>query len=83
VSVAVTLYGAPGCHLCAEARALLEAERERLGFELREVDISADPALERAYRARIPVVEVGGREAFQYRVDLLQLARLLALEDAR
>jgi glutaredoxin len=78
MSVRVRLYGAPGCHLCADARALLEEERGRLGFELEEVDISADPALERAYRVRIPVVEVAGREAFVYRVDRLELARLVA-----
>jgi glutaredoxin len=78
MTLTVTLYGAPGCHLCEQARELLEAERERLGFELEDVDISADPDLERAYRIRIPVVCVNGREAFEYHVDPLELARALA-----
>jgi glutaredoxin len=78
MSVIVTLYGAPGCHLCEQARVLLEDEQPGLGFELREVDISADHDLERRYRERIPVVEVGGREAFQYHVEPLELARLVA-----
>jgi glutaredoxin len=82
MTVGVRLYGAPGCHLCEEARRLLEEERERFGFRLEEVDISTDPGLERAYRERIPVVEVAGREAFQYRVDRLELARLLTMAQA-
>ncbi len=36
-------------------------------FEL--VDISADPALERRYRHRIPLVEIDGSAAFAYEVD--------------
>jgi glutaredoxin len=74
----VTLYGAPGCHLCEQARQLLEELRTALGFRLAEVDISADAALERTYRERIPVIAVAGREAFQYRVDPIELIRLVA-----
>jgi glutaredoxin len=65
----VTLYGKPGCHLCAEAREVVEALRAERGFDLREVDVSVDPALHRTYGERIPVVEVGGEEAFEYHVD--------------
>jgi glutaredoxin len=75
VSVQVVVYGAPGCHLCDEAKALLRRERGRLGFDLVEVDISGDPKLEAAYREQIPVVTVEGRKAFKYRVDPVELDR--------
>ena len=61
------LYGRPGCGLCDEARALLVAllaERGGAGLPtptLREIDIESDPALERAFLATIPVVELGER----------------------
>ena len=65
----VTLYGKPGCHLCDEVRAVLDEVRAAHPFELREVDVSLDPALYRAYGERIPVVEVDGDELFEYHVD--------------
>jgi glutaredoxin len=75
VSVQVVVYGAPRCHLCEGAKALLRRERGRLGFDLVEVDISGDPELEAAYREQIPVVTVEGRKAFKYRVDPVELER--------
>jgi glutaredoxin len=75
MSVQVVVYGAPGCHLCDEAKAVLRTERERLAFDLVEVDISGDPELEAAYREEIPVVTVAGRKAFKYRVDPAELER--------
>ena len=57
----VTLYSRPGCHLCDEARAEIEARRGELpAFVLEEVDINRDDALLRAFLERIPVVEVDG-----------------------
>ena len=65
----VTLYSRPGCHLCDDARAVLERLRAELPFALREVDITADDDLHRRYLERIPVVAVGGEELFEYFVD--------------
>ena len=44
----VTLYGKPGCHLCDDARAVVERVREQRPFELEEVDVSLDPVLHTA-----------------------------------
>jgi glutaredoxin len=74
----VVLYAAPGCHLCAAARSVLDGVRADTPFDLEEVDISADSALERRYRERIPVVEIGGREAFTFFVHPDGLRRRLA-----
>ena len=65
----VTLYGKPGCHLCDDARAALEEVRAERPFDLREVDVSLDPVLHRAYGERIPVVELEGEELFEYHVE--------------
>ena len=73
----VVLYGKPGCHLCDEARAKIDAARADRPFDLREVDVTLDPALHARYGERIPVVEVAGREVFEYHVDAAELERLL------
>ena len=74
----VTLYGKPGCHLCDEARAVVDQVRRERPFDLREVDITLDPALHARYGERIPVVELDGEEVFELRVDPVELRRLLA-----
>ena len=71
----VTVYGKPGCHLCDDARAIVERVRTEHPFELREVDVSLDPVLFRDYGERIPVVEVDGEELFEFHVDAAALAR--------
>ena len=75
---AVTLYHAPGCHLCESARRVLTQVRADVAFDLREVDISGDAELEGLYRERIPVVAVDGEEAFTYFVHPDGLRRRLA-----
>jgi glutaredoxin len=81
--VEVVLYGAADCSLCDEAKRVLEPAAARLGFELRLVDIGGDPALERRYRADLPVVEIDGRKAFKYHVPASQLEQRVAAAQAR
>jgi Glutaredoxin-like domain (DUF836) len=70
----VVVFTAPGCHLCGPA---VEVVRRVCGSDFRVVDISTDTALERQYRARIPVVEVDGVERFRYSVDEAELRAAL------
>ncbi len=65
----VTLYGKPGCHLCDDAREVVERVRAEHPFELREVDVSLDPSLHREYGERIPVLELDGEELFEFHVE--------------
>ena len=69
----LVLYGKPGCHLCDDARAVLE----RVGAPFAEVDITSDDALHAAYLERIPVVTLDGREHFEYFVQEAALCQLL------
>jgi glutaredoxin len=75
---AITLFGRPGCHLCDEARVVLQRLGSEWPFVLEEVDIEADDELLRAYLERIPVVALDGRELYDFRVDEADLRQRLA-----
>jgi hypothetical protein len=75
----VRLYSRPGCGLCDEAREVIEAVRARTPFDLEEVDVEGDDALEREYGIRIPVVDVDGVEAFEVEVDPEGLRALVSM----
>jgi glutaredoxin len=62
----VTVYSKPDCHLCEDAMGTLRALQQELAFELRELDISGDDRLLRAYFERIPVIELDGEELSEY-----------------
>ncbi|MBX7111991.1 MAG: glutaredoxin family protein [Dehalococcoidia bacterium] len=66
----VVLYGQPGCHLCEDAEAALEALRRSRPFALRVVDINSDDDLARRYVFEIPVIEVDGAVVTRAPVDL-------------
>jgi glutaredoxin len=74
----ITLLGRPGCHLCDEARAVLQRLRSEWPFVLEEVDIEADDELLRAHLERIPVVALDGRELYHFHVDEGDLRERLA-----
>ena len=63
----IVLYTREGCHLCDEARAIVQglledrAARGQRTAALRERDIATDAAWERRFFDRIPVVEIRGR----------------------
>ena len=66
----LTVYSKPDCHLCVEAVEKLRALQAELGFELAELDITADDRLHRAYFDRIPVVCLDdGEELCEYFVE--------------
>ena len=69
----LVLYGRPGCHLCDDARAVLE----RIGEPFAEIDITTDDALHAAYLERIPVVALDGEELLHFFVDEAALRRRL------
>jgi len=78
VTPVVRLFGRPGCHLCDDARAVLERLRAKQPFALEEVDIERDDALLKAYLERIPVVSLDGQELYDFFVDESDLERRLA-----
>ncbi len=73
----VRLLTRPGCHLCDEARAVVEAVCAELGETYDEVSIDDDPELTRRYGEEIPVTFVDGRQHDYWRVDPARLRRAL------
>jgi glutaredoxin len=65
----LTLYGKPGCHLCADARAAVERVTAHREVPLEQVDVSLDPVLNARYGERIPVLELDGETVFEFFVD--------------
>ena len=65
----VEIYSKPQCSLCEEAKEVLAQVRRRIPFDLREVDITQDPALFEEHRYDVPVVFVNGHKAFKHHLD--------------
>lgn len=73
----VLLLGRPGCHLCDDARAVVETVCADLGVGWEERSIAGDPELERRYGEQIPVTFVDGAQHDFWRVDPERLRRAL------
>jgi glutaredoxin len=71
VSARLVLYSRPGCHLCDDARVVLD----RVGEPFQEVDIESDDQLLKRYLERIPVVVLDGQELYDFFVDEQDLRR--------
>ena len=76
----VVLYHAKGCHLCERARGIIAEIREQIPFDLEEIEIDGDPALEASYREWLPVVEIDGERAFVYYFDADAFRRKVAAQ---
>ncbi|WP_053387239.1 glutaredoxin family protein [Leucobacter japonicus] len=73
-AVRLTLIGKPGCHLCDDARQVIDDVRRNLAdagveTQLEELDILQDAALARKHSEHIPVVQIEGRRHATLRVD--------------
>lgn len=55
----VTLFSRANCHLCEQARSDLQSLQAEIPHTLLEIDIESDPAIQKKYLDKIPVVEVG------------------------
>jgi glutaredoxin len=76
--IPVTIYSRPGCHLCDELKAVVKQVGATIPLAIEEIDISADPELERLYGLEIPVLFVAGKKLAKYRVGEQDLRRILA-----
>jgi glutaredoxin len=65
----ITLYTRPGCHLCDDARVVVERVCADLGESFEEVDITTDDDLADRFGEDVPVTFVDGRQHDFWRVD--------------
>ncbi|MFQ5560106.1 MAG: glutaredoxin family protein [Nitrospinota bacterium] len=71
----IEMFSKAGCHLCEEAKAIVEKVQKKVPFNFVETDISLDPALEKKFGEQIPVIFIEGKKAFKFFVseqDLLK-----------
>ena len=75
----ITLYSKPGCHLCEDARKVVDEVVGRLqaSVDIEEIDILGDSALQNRYGEEIPVVLIDGRMHTYWRVDAVRLENAL------
>lgn len=74
----VQLLTRPGCNLCEPAKEAMARVAAASGVRWEEVDVTADPELEREYGDRLPVVLLDGKEHGYWRVEEDRLLRDLA-----
>ena len=65
----VIVYSRKQCHLCEVVKEKLARLQPGGSFRWREVDIDADPELQRLYHEEVPVVFIDGRKAFKHTLD--------------
>ena len=74
-----TLYGTSACHLCDQAAALLDAERDNgARFDFERVDISEDDGLFERYGLTIPVLRHPDGRELNWPFEATALGRFLA-----
>lgn len=74
----ITLLSRPGCHLCEDARTVIERVAADLRVSWAERDITASEDDLREYREMIPVIFVDGVQHDFWRVDERRLRRALS-----
>jgi len=73
----VIIYSGPNCHLCDEAKLILEPVLSKEGWHLIVVDIQDDASLKEKYGLRIPVVLLPDGQEKGWPFTATQIARML------
>jgi glutaredoxin len=75
----VTFYTKVGCHLCEEARDMLDDIATQTNYELIEIDIRSNTVLFEQYRYRIPVIIIDTETVIEGRIEFRDLANAFNL----
>lgn len=76
--VRITLLGKPGCHLCDDARAVIERVARDLDVPWEERDITQSREDTERYWEQIPVTLINGVQHDFWRVDETRLRAAIA-----
>ncbi|UPO75999.1 glutaredoxin family protein [Arthrobacter sp. Helios] len=68
----------PGCHLCEDARQIVDRVSKDLGIPWQERSIEQDPDLLDRFAEEIPVLMIDGVQRDFWQIDEARLRRLLA-----
>jgi glutaredoxin len=75
--VKLELLTRPGCHLCAEMAAVLDAVLPGEGLTYTPVDVDAHPELRARFGDVVPVLLRDGQPVAKVRIDAERLQRLI------
>ena len=75
--IAIVLYTRVQCHLCDDAKALIEKHRSNYNLTLEVVDVDSDPRLISEYGMKVPVVLINGVERFFGQINEVLFVRQL------
>lgn len=73
-----TLLVRDGCHLCVAMRSALAPLAAAAGYDIDEVDVDTDAALEARWGDDVPVLLAGEHELCRHRLDRAALTAYLA-----
>ena len=80
-AISLTLFTKPGCHLCEEAKTVVDSViadyKSEHPIELTEVNILEDQALLEKYGEEIPVLQINGATHAYWRIDAERLMTAL------
>jgi glutaredoxin len=71
----VTFYTKASCHLCEDARDMLDEIAAQVSYELTEIDIRGNSEIFERYRYRIPVILIDETLVAEGRIEYSDLAR--------
>ncbi len=75
----VVFYTKAGCHLCEEARDILDDIAAETPFELTEIDIRSNTEIFEQYRYRIPVIIIDKDTLLEGRMEYRDLTKAFHL----
>jgi glutaredoxin len=83
--ISLTLFTKPGCHLCEEAKTVVDSAIQQFKsehsseqpIELTEVNILDDQVLSEKYSEEIPVLQINGFTHAYWRIDSERLITAL------
>jgi glutaredoxin len=67
--ILVELYSKDDCHLCEDAKAVLQSVQKQIPFSLKEIVLLPGEAYYNEYTELVPVVHINGVFTFKYRVN--------------
>ena len=73
----LTLYTRRECGLCRKMKEVIGEVAREIPLELEEIDVDRSAELAAAYGEQVPVLFIGGRKAFKYRVSAGELKNRL------
>lgn len=77
-SLRLRIYSKPDCHLCEEAKHVLDKVAAEFHATVEVIDIEQDKEAYEKYSDEIPVIFVDDVKLFKYRVDEKKLRKVLS-----